>query len=450
MKIINFFLIKFNQLTGSNNDLTSVVKKNVFGNFFLKGLSVLINLLYIPVTLNYLNPTRYGIWITLTSIIAWISILDIGIGNGLKNKLAEALSLGQLKKARIYVSTAYISLFFIVFSFIVLFLIANLWIDWSVILNTNASYRQELSNLIIIVLILFGFKYVLNLISTILLADQRSTLGGIFEVVSNFLSLIAIYVLTKLNVNSIILFAFVVMVIPVIVYAISTLYFFRKKYLFLSPSIYLFKKKYAKSILSLGINFFFIQISYIVLFQTSNILISNFFSPAEVTPYNIVFKYFSVPTMIWGIIMIPFWSAFTKAYTMRDGVWIKKVIKKLNIFFLGIILMVFILFFLSPTIIPFWTNDLVKVEQSYTFVFALHTILFGWNTMYAIFLNGVGKIKIQLILSVIAALLHLPISYLLIKHFNYGSEGVVISMAIVLIPFAIAAPIQTFYLIRKL
>ncbi|MCK7523619.1 MAG: hypothetical protein MZV64_41275 [Ignavibacteriales bacterium] len=61
----------------------------------------------VPVTLNYLGKTEYGIWLTLASILSWLINLDFGLGNGLRNKLAEALALNDIKLARIYVSTAY-------------------------------------------------------------------------------------------------------------------------------------------------------------------------------------------------------------------------------------------------------------------------------------------------------------------------------------------------------
>jgi len=70
----------------------------------------------VPVAINYLGKVEYGIWLTLASILSWLINLDFGIGNGLRNKLAESLALNDLKLARIYVSTSYT-----VFTFGILF-----------------------------------------------------------------------------------------------------------------------------------------------------------------------------------------------------------------------------------------------------------------------------------------------------------------------------------------
>lgn len=66
-----------------------------------------------PLTINYVSSPIYGIWMTLYSIISWLSIFDIGLGNGLRNNLTKCLVEGNYKDAKEYVSTAYVSLIFI-------------------------------------------------------------------------------------------------------------------------------------------------------------------------------------------------------------------------------------------------------------------------------------------------------------------------------------------------
>jgi O-antigen/teichoic acid export membrane protein len=56
------------------------VKKNILGLFLIKGGSIAISLILVPLTIHYINPSRYGIWLTLSSIIVWFSfflILDL-------------------------------------------------------------------------------------------------------------------------------------------------------------------------------------------------------------------------------------------------------------------------------------------------------------------------------------------------------------------------------------
>jgi O-antigen/teichoic acid export membrane protein len=218
-------LKKINSFLNKGSERTTLVKKNILATFFIKGLSILISLLYVPLTLNYLNPTRYGIWMTLTSIVAWMGIFDIGLGNGLRNKLTEAIAIGDKGKAKKYVSTAYAMLSIIVVSVCILFFIANNWINWSIVLNTTESYGEELKTLALVVVILFGLKFVLNIISTVFTADQKPAIGSIFEIIGSTIGLLIIWILTLTNKTSLITFGLAAMLTPVIVYIVASLFF---------------------------------------------------------------------------------------------------------------------------------------------------------------------------------------------------------------------------------
>ena len=76
---------------------TLLAKKNIAASFVVKGLSVMINLALVPLTINYVNPSQYGIWLTLSSIIAWFSFFDVGFGNGLRNRLVYPENLKALQ-----------------------------------------------------------------------------------------------------------------------------------------------------------------------------------------------------------------------------------------------------------------------------------------------------------------------------------------------------------------
>jgi len=69
---------------------TLEAKKNIVASFGIKILNTAINLILVPLTLNYVSPMKYGICLTLNSIILWFTVFDIGLGTGLRNKFAEA------------------------------------------------------------------------------------------------------------------------------------------------------------------------------------------------------------------------------------------------------------------------------------------------------------------------------------------------------------------------
>ena len=77
-------------MNGSSRSIA--IKKNIIASLFLKGISILVSLQVVPLTINYINPTRYGIWLTLSSIVAWLSYFDLGFAHGFRNRFAEAVA----------------------------------------------------------------------------------------------------------------------------------------------------------------------------------------------------------------------------------------------------------------------------------------------------------------------------------------------------------------------
>lgn len=75
--------------------------------------------------------------------------------------------------------------------------------------------------------------------------------------------------------------------------------------------------------MKLGIQFFIIQAAGIIQYQLINFLIIRYYGASEVTCYNISYKYFSVLTMVWTIIITPFWAAVSDAMVKNDYTWIK-------------------------------------------------------------------------------------------------------------------------------
>ena len=105
------------------HDRSVKAKKNIFASFIIKGCNIAISLVLVPLTIHYVNPTQYGIWLTLSSIIGWFAFFDIGFGNGLRNKFAEAIAKDDHQLARIYLSTTYAILSIIIICYKAFFIL---------------------------------------------------------------------------------------------------------------------------------------------------------------------------------------------------------------------------------------------------------------------------------------------------------------------------------------
>lgn len=406
-------------------------KKNILFLLVVKGGNIAISLLLVPMTISYINPTKYGIWMTLSSVVGWLGFFDIGFGNGLRNKLTESISKGRDDLAQIYVSTTYAAMSIFSLIFIGIFLIANKYIFWATILNAPANMESELSTLAQIILAFFSLQFVLQLVITVMTANHEPGKASIINFFASALSLIGIYFLTKFTTGSLLYLAIVLSGTPVVVMAIVSLWLYRFDYFKYAPNLKLVDFSYAKDLMRLGVKFFIMQIGVLILFQTDNIIISQVFGPTEVTHFAICFKLFSVITMGFTIVVTPLWSAYTEAYTNSDFDWIKSSLKKMKKIWMLLSVATVVLLFFSPYIFKIWLGDKIEIPFILSLCMCMYTIAYAWQTIQVMFLNGIGKIRLQLYLIIVSSLLNIPLAIFLGK--TFGLAGTVLANTILFV-----------------
>lgn len=425
-------------------------KKNIIGSFFVKGTSIAISIVLVPITINYVNVSQYGVWLTISSIVVWFSFFDIGLTQGLRNKFAEAVAKGNDELARIYVSTTYAILGIICGALWCIFIFANQFLNWTHILKLSESMQPEVSILALIVFTYFCLQFVLRIITTILTANQQPAIGSLISVLGQILSLIFILILVKTTQGSLIKLGIALCLSPVLVLIGASIFFFKGSYKKYSPAISKVKFSYAKGLFNVGIIFFIIQIAGIVQFQTANIIIARNFTTADVTSYNIVYKYFGVLDMVFAIFVTPFWSASTEAYLKNDIQWIKKGIKKYNQLNILLLIIGLVMLFFSQSVYNLWLG---KGKVSIGFYLSLWGFLYFNMSMfvakYVFFLNGINALRIQFIACIISPFVYVGLALLLIKYYQLGVYALFIASIGANFNGLILAPIQYHMVINK-
>jgi len=396
----------------------------------------------VPISIDYLGKSEYGIWLTLASILNWFVNLDFGIGNGLRNKLAEALALNNLKIAKIYVSTAYIVFAAGILLAFIIYSVVHSYLNWVKILHSPMQYLELLNSLAYWVIILFLVQFLLKLLSSIINADQSPSLNGLLSLSINFLTLVVVYLLPRNSHNSLFIFALVCSAVPIVIFGIASIILFRGKYKHISPSYKHLDLKYSGGLVKLGLKFFIIQTSAIIIFSTDNIIISQIYGPQYVTTYNIAYKYFYMVPLIFNVVLAPYWSAFTDAFVKKEYEWIKSTVNKLVIIWALLSLLTIVMIVISNTVYKIWIDKDVEVPILLSILTGLFVIIANWNNIFGYFLNGVGKVRLQLYSAIFTALINIPLSIFLAKNMNMGITGVMAATNICLVIAFIWAPIQ--------
>lgn len=434
-------------LLNKGHERTVRARKNIIKLLLVRGFGIAVNMALIPISLNLLEEYKFGLWITVFNILAWITLFDIGIGNGLRNKFTAAMSNNDTNAAREYVSTAYVIVTGISCLLILLFIIPWLSVNWVFVFNAKDSLKNELFLLLGITFLMTCIQFILKLINTLLTANHQPAASALVMTISNTLVLSIFLIGNDFLKGNLLGIGFVYTFTPLLILLITSIIFFNGKFRSIRPKFGFFRKEKVHELFSLGFGFFIIQIAVIVIFTTDSLIISHVISPKEVTSYNILLKYFSVITIAVGIIMTPYWSAYTEASSKNDYLWIKATLKKqLKSFFL-VFLAILVLTFSAETLVPIWLQYDLDFNISLLVGMASFTLITVWNNIFSFLLNGLSIIKLQIVSSIIGTIVNIPLSIYLAK--NLGSAGVILATIVSLSFFAIIGPIEAYKYFKK-
>jgi O-antigen/teichoic acid export membrane protein len=418
------------------------------GSFIFKVLALLASFIVIPLMIKYLGITKYGIWSTILSIMSWILMFDLGIGNGLRNKISESIAKCDLHAAKQYVSTAYASIGLACIFIASCFFLVNESISWNLIFNTDVLTNNELKLIVNISMLFVLVNFILSLINQVLNAVQKTQYVVLNQLLSNVLSLIFVYILYVFTEGAMSYLAFAYGFSILISNSIFSIWFYKSNPNF-TPRFSYVRKNRLVDILTLGGRFFVIQIAVIILFTTDKLVITQLLGPAYVTPYDVIFKLFSAITIIHGIIVAPLWTSYSDAFHRGDYTWMRRMMnKQLQVY--GLILLGTL--FLSLTslyIIDIWVGELPHLDLHLIYLSALFVVVLAWNNVFAIFLNGINETKLQLRTAIVASIINIPLSIFFVKFYNMGIEGIVLGTIISLSIFALLGPYESYKFLYK-
>lgn len=441
--------MNFSKILNSKDKRTATVKKNIIASFAIKGVSIIVSLLLVPMTLGYVSSELYGIWLTLSSVMMWLSFFDVGFTLGLKNKLAEAIALNNWEKGKSLVSTTYFMMILIFVPICIALELLIPCVNWADVLNVSQQYNSEISKVLYILVAFFCLQMIVNVLTSVVAAYQQVALSNAFPVIGNILSLIAIWFLIHFCPPSLISLAFAISAMPIVVLIISSVILYHKKFKLVSPNIKYIDKKEVSSLFGLGAQFFLIQIQSIVLFQSTNILISNVSGPESVTSYNIAYKYMGIAMMAFNIILTPLWPAFTDAKTKNDFNWMRKVYKKMSILYVYSVFVMIIMAIIASWVYNIWIGTKADISYTMTLFVCIYVIIQNWDGLQVNLINGIGTVKLQTYVTTLGLFLHIPLSLYLGKVLHFQALGVISSMIFINIIYSIFFTLQINKILNK-
>lgn len=420
--------------------------RNIFLNYVFKIAALLLGLITVNVNIGYLGNTLYGLWVTIASVISWMSSGDFGIANGLRNELAKAYAEKDKEKEKRLIVTAFFTLSKIsVVLFFVILLLCEIFFRTGIL-------QSEVRIPMYITAFFFCVNLCVGISQSIAYSYQKSALTSMASCSMTLLSIILVVVVTVLGVKA-------DLTIFAILHGVSTLIpniiliFILKRY---GVDFWKIIKRsnnvpeLKKNILTVGLQFFGLQLCSVVLYSTDSLLINYLIDSEMVTKYSIITKVYDSGSMLFSILLIALWSAVTVHITQKDFSWVTKKIKELLLIWLGFTVGVALVSLLFNQIVTIWLGDRAfYYEPSLVVLFGLYCITTAFSAIFVNVLNGAGAIKLQLIIAVLGAILNIPLSVFFAKYCDMGIFGIKLATFIAALMTAIAMPIQVVLYLKK-
>lgn len=426
------------------------IMQAVLAMFLGKGSALLVSLATVPLAVNYLGAERYGIWITISTMLTWLVVADLGLGNSLTNALSEAYGNDRLDLAQQYVATAFWLLTLVALVLGIVGTIIWFQIDWMALFNTqNAATQAEAVVAGGVSLLIFVLNFPFTLIAKIYGAYQEGAKASYWMAIGQVFSLVALVGVTQTKgglVWLVVAFSGALLVVNVI----SAFWLFFKQKPWLRPSFRAFRREHIGKLIGVGTMFFIVQLAALLSFQTDNIIIATFLGAEAVTPYSVTWRLFTLTTLLQTFIFPALWPAYVEAISRKDISWIR------NAFWLNMVLSVvttgvlaaFIVVF-GERIIELWVGS-EAVPPSMLFLWmAVWSLISASMSVIACILNASGHVQGQMIYGIITGVVNVFLSIFLIG--SYGLCGVIAASVIAYLGCnVIPACIETVFVFRKL
>jgi O-antigen/teichoic acid export membrane protein len=374
----------------------------------------------IPLTIHYLGPERFGIWMTLSSLTSVLRIADVGIASGLISRISAACSVDE---SRELLSSALAAIAALVGALTLLVLGAFLFLPWGQLVGaTSALGQSEARWAFLAMAVVILIDLVAGTTRSVNHGLQRGYLNSIWRSLGTLAGLGLLVVGTRLGVG---LPALLLLYsgTPLLGEFMNSRQIFRE----FPPSVRLVTWHCVRSIAGTGVWFFVMQLAIAAREVIPRFAISQTLGAQAVTPYAIVESLFAYGLLATSLIVQPLWPAYSEALSKGELSWVRRTLRRtLRITLVVIAVVLFPLCVFGGAV----TERLAHVEVSGTLVWTLGFMYMAYSigACYSTVLNGANAIRPQAVnmvirLGVVAAMIYPAIHWA-------GVNGVALTMLV--------------------
>lgn len=394
-----------------------------------KGLSFLVLIISVPLTLNYLGPEKFGLVNTLISTFAVLNYADLGLGMGIQNTLPSLIFSDEKNDIKRYISSVFIFLLCVSAILIIINYLFLNQVNWLKFFNVKGQNNTEIIFSIQIFIGILSLIIPFSIIQRIQNAYQVGYISEIWISIGNLFSLVFLscVILFKGDIP----FILIAMQGSVLLFYIFNFYYsFYYKKIYTQPSIEYFDFGILKTIIKLGLIYLFIQVCSLFVNSIDNLIIAKVYGHEKVAEFTIAYRVLTFLVMPIQIFSIPLLSAYNDAWARKDKDWINSITYKLIKFgFFGSVICMFLFFVFGNTIIKYWTGTpaLSNYQLSMFTLMLLYMIV---NTIISMIALSKRFLNFLVWVYPIATISTIIFKYLMFKYFTIDYSSIVLGTVI--------------------
>jgi len=412
-------------------NLTAAASIGFRGALWLSGF------IYVPLTINYLGPERYGLWVAMTSVMTLLAFADCGVGYGLMNHIAYAIGRGDKDDIRKSVSSSFFVLLAAALLGCLLMVAVYPLIPWQSLFRTKTSLEaREASKAVAVMALSFLFTLPFTTVQRVQAAYQEGFETQLWEIGGVVLSLFGLLAAIRLHADLPTL-AVVFTLGPLLGLVLNWIVYFLIRRPAEVPSFRLVEFQLVRRLVHEGGYFFIIQITGILFFSIDSFIVLHYFGQAALGSYSLVAKLFQILPGLAGVWFSPLWPAYAESIARGDHAWVRRtLLQSTALATAGCALGACMLVVLARPMIHMWTGADVDPSLWLLAGFALNSILVVSTSAIATYLNGRNFIKGQVNIVTAATLLSIVAKIGLCKYWSVSGAiwGTDLAYILVIIP----------------
>lgn len=360
-----------------------------------RGLSMLLLVLGVRLTVSYLGTERFGLWATFASMTAMLTLLDLGIGNALVNRVAHAAAQDDSTALRRIVTGGSGLLALIGVASASGLLVLALLIPWGSLLKlTDPALAFEARQAAAVFAVLFGVNLFGSGLLRILAGQQRSHEANTLSAIGSGLACVALWTAAERQAA--------VPWLLVATFGVQTLgglaagVLLMRRRLITLPEMRVSVASERPHLMRIGALFVLLQLGTMLGWSADSVILATLRGAGEVAVFAVAFRLFQFASQPFAMLNAPLWAAYADAMVRHDTAFVRRTLKhSLVISVAGTAALATILFFAAPMLIAVWTKNAILVPPSVLALFALWTVLDAGGNAFATYLNGAGIVREQ-------------------------------------------------------